>query len=347
MIENRNTLFVLILFALALWGAYSIYHPFLMTMAVAVLLAMATSNLTQQIARIIHSKKLATVIMVLLLVALILAPLLYIMTTGVEYLSRLDQQTMQTVFEKARKLTENIPYVSQWTDEYLRADKVIPYLKEISLYLTQMGSKGLGFMKDVLLVIMFYAAVVYYQERFFALLETLIPAPQKESREMIDEVASTMEVVFYSIIITAIFEGFLFGIFISYFGFNGLLFGAIYGFASLIPVVGGALVWLPLSLYAWSEMGTQVALVIALYSIVVISIVADTFIKPVIIKMIKDQMLHDHARINELVIFFSIVAGMSTYGFWGMILGPAITTFLFAATRIYIDYSQIAENRRG
>jgi len=74
-------------------------------------------------------------------------------------------------------------------------------------------------------------------------------------------------------------------------------------------------------------------------AIIVISIVADTFVKPVIIRMIKDQLLHEHTRVNEIVIFFSIVAGMSTYGFWGMILGPAITTFLFAATRIYLEYS--------
>jgi len=336
---DKRTVFSLILFSLALWGAYTIYAPFLLTMSVAVLLAMATSNLTQYTARVVHSRKVAAVIMVLLMVALILAPIIYIATTGVEYLARLDQETVREIFAKTRSLTHNIPYVSSWVDEYLRADKVLPYFKEISLYLTKMGSKGVGFMKDVFLVILFYAAVVYYQEKFIALIVALIPAPQKESREMVDEVASTMEVVFYSIIITAIFEGFLFGIFISYFGFDGLLFGAIYGFASLIPVIGGALVWVPVSLYAWSELGANAALVIAGYTIIVISVIADTFVKPVIIKMIKDQLLHDHTRINEIVIFFSIVAGMSTYGFWGMILGPAITTFLFAATRIYLEYS--------
>jgi len=337
---DRRTLFVLILFGLALWGAYSIYAPFLLTMTVAVLLAMATSNLTQYVAGAVHSRKIAAVVMVLLMVVLILAPILYIATTGVEYLTRLDQETIREIFDKTRSLTRNIPYLNNWAAEYLQVDKVLPYFKEISLYLTKMGSKGVGFMKDVFLVITFYAAVVYYQEPFIAMLEALIPAPRKESREMIDEVASTMEVVFYSVIVTAVFEGFLFGIFISYFGFNGLLLGAIYGFASLIPVIGGAVVWVPISLYAWSELGSNTAIVIASYSVIMISVIADTFVKPVIIKMIKDQLLHDHTRINELVIFFSIVAGMSTYGFWGMILGPAITTFLFAATRIYLDYSR-------
>jgi len=330
----------MILFGLALVIAYSIYYPFLLTMVVAILLAMATSNLTQWTTGLLHSRRLATVVMVVLLILLILAPIVYIATTGVEYISQMDQDSLRHVFEKAKALTSDIPYINQWAEQSLDVEKVLSYMKEISLYVTKMGSKGLGFIKDVVLVIMFYAVVVYYQDRFFELLEALIPAPRRESREMIEEVASTMEVVIYSIIVTAVFEGFLFGIFISYFGMNGLLFGAIYGFASLIPVIGGAVVWIPISLYVWSEHSLNTAVLVAAYSVIVISFIADTLIKPVIIKTIKEQLLQRHTSINELVIFFSIVAGMSTYGFWGMILGPAITTFLFAATRKYIELSK-------
>ncbi len=337
---SRSTVFVWVLFVLSLFVAYTIYYPFLLSMVVAVLLAMATSNLTQRLTDIFGGRrKISTVVMTALLVMLILAPILYIATTGVEYMGKLDQESLTHILEKAKKITSEIPYLNKWGDEYLVAAKIVPYFKEISLYVTKMGSKGIGFVKDIFLVILFYSVVVYYQDRFFDVLEKMIPAPRSESRKMIEEIASTMEVVFYSIIVTAVFEGFLFGIFVSYFEFNGLLFGVIYGFASLIPIVGGAVVWLPLSVYAWSEMGINIAIIIASYSIVVISILADTLVKPIIIKMIKEQFLQRPTPINEFVIFFSIVAGMSTYGFWGMILGPAITTFLFAATKKYIDYA--------
>jgi predicted PurR-regulated permease PerM len=157
---------------------------------------------------------------------------------------------------------------------------------------------------------------------------------------MIKEVSATMEVVFYSIIVTAIFEGILFGLIMSYFGFNGLLFGVIYGFASLIPIIGGIVIWAPVSLYVWTKVDAQTAIVIASYSIIVISVIADTFIKPMIINFIKEDLLKSTVKINSIVIFFSILAGMSTHGFWGMILGPAITAFLIAITRIYLDYSE-------
>ena len=149
-----------------------------------------------------------------------------------------------------------------------------------------------------------------------------------------------MEIVFYSIIVTAIFEGFLFGMIMSYFGFNGLLFGIIYGFASLVPIIGGIIVWAPVSLYVWTKIDTQTAIIIASYSVIMISIIADTFIKPIIIEVIKVDLLKGKVRVNSIMIFFSILAGMSTYGFWGMILGPAITSFLLAITTVYLDYTE-------
>ena len=336
---------MLILFALALLAAYSIYAPFLLPITVAALMVMATFNLTHYFVQKFHSGKLATLIMVALLIMLILAPIVYAATSGVGYLSQLDQETIRLIVAKAKELVKDVPYLSKLANEYLKAEEITPYLKDISLYLTKWGSVGLGFLKDVLLVIVFYAAINYYSDRFFDLLKALIPVSREKSAQMLNEVSSTMEVVFYSIIVTAIFEGLLFGFFISYFGFNGLLFGVLYGFASLIPIVGGALLWVPLALFSWSEISSNAAIAIMLYSVIMISIVADTFIKPVIIKVIKEDLLHNSTSIGEMIIFFSILAGMTSYGFWGAIIGPAITTFLFTTSKIYIEYNQAAREQ--
>ncbi len=348
---NSSPVFVLILFGLALAAAYSIFAPFILPIVVAALMVMATFNLTHYLIAKLKSKKIATLIMVTLLIMLILAPIFYAATSGVAYFSQLDQDTIRLIVAKAKELVKDIPYLNEWADEYLKADRITPYLTDISLYVTKMGSAGIGFLRDLVLVIVFYAAINYYSDKFFELLKALIPVSKVKSAQMLNEVSSTMEVVFYSIIVTAIFEGLLFGFFISYFGFNGLLFGVLYGFASLIPIVGGALLWVPLSLYAWSEMGSSAAIVIALYSIIMISIIADTFVKPIIIKVIKEDLLHNSTSIGELIIFFSILAGMTSYGFWGAILGPAITTFLFTTSKIYIEYNhdarEYAKNGNG
>ena len=335
----------MILFVLALLAAYSVYAPFLLPITIAALMVMATFNLTHYFVQKFRSSKLATLIMVMLMIMLILAPIVYAATSGVGYLSQIDQEVIRLIIIKAKELVKDIPYLNEWSNTYLKVEKIAPYLKDISLYITKMGSVGLGFLKDVVLVIIFYAVINYYSDKFFALLKSLIPVSKEKSTQMLNEVSSTMEVVFYSIIVTAIFEGLLFGFFVSYFGFNGLLFGVLYGFASLIPIIGGAILWIPLSLFAWSEISSNVAIAIALYSVIMISIIADTFIKPIIIRVIKKDLLHNSTSIGELIIFFSILAGMTSYGFWGAIIGPAITTFLFATSKIYIEYNQEARDR--
>lgn len=157
-----------------------------------------------------------------------------------------------------------------------------------------------------------------------------------ETTLIIKEISSVMSVVFYSIIVNAMFQGILFGVAVSFMGYNGLLFGIMYGFASLIPVIGGVLMWLPFMIFELSIGNNSSAVFIALYTIIVISIVADTFIKPIVIKEINSRLLNeDDTKINELIIFFAIIAGLATFGFWGMILGPAITAFFLTIMKLF------------
>jgi len=186
------------------------------------------------------------------------------------------------------------------------------------------------------LILIFYFFATLYGKEILLYLQSLIPFDKKESRMIFESLAGVMGVVFSSIIATAVLEGALFGLITHMLGYDGLLLGILYGFASLIPVVGGVIMWLPLSLDLYLKGQTIQALALALYSILVISILADTFVKPAIIKAIDRLMSHGEGiRINELLIFFSIVAGLSSYGFWGMIIGPAVVTLMISILELY------------
>ncbi len=328
------------LFVLGIMGAYSVYQPFLLSMTVAILLSMATFNLTNHLVRFTNSAKISASISTLLMMLLLFAPIIYLATVGVHYIAQLDKQGVKESITALRVLIEDIPYIKGLTQEYLSDERIAAYIKESTSYLTVAGSMGLGFMKNMFFVVLFYFFINYYGSRFFDTILELLPVTPAKGERMMKEVSATMEIVFYSIIVTAIFEGFLFGLMMEFFGFNGVFFGVVYGFASLIPIVGGIVVWGPVALYAWTKIDGQTAVMIASYSIVVISILADTFIKPMIIEVIKNDFLKSSLQINSILIFFSILAGMSTYGFWGMILGPAITSFLIAITKVYLDYTE-------
>ncbi len=337
---SKSSLMITALFVLALMGAYSVYKPFILSLVVAMLLTMATFNLTKKLVDYTHSAHISAAISTILLTLLLFAPIVYMATTGVEYISKIDSAAIRDTVNTVKMFAEEVPFLKKLSTQYLNDVKITYYINESTSYLTVAGEVGFGFMKNMFFVVVFYFFINYYGNRFFEVVLELLPVSSTKGARMMQEVSATMEVVFYSIIVTAIFEGFLFGIIMSYFGFNGLLFGVVYGFASLVPVIGGIIVWAPVSLYAWTKIDSQTAIILASYSIIMISIIADTFIKPVIIRIIKEDFLKSTIEINSIVIFFSIIAGMSTYGFWGMILGPAITSFLIAITKVYLDYSE-------
>ena len=337
---SKTALMITALFVLALVGAYSVYKPFLLSITVAMLLTMGTFNLTKKMLKSTGSYKISAAISTLLLSLLLFAPIVYLATAGVGYISQIDNAGIKESINTLKASIVQIPFLNELSGQYLSDEKITDFIKDSTRYITAVSSVGFGFMKNMFFVVIFYFFINYYGNRFYEAILALLPVSAARGEKMIQEVSATMEVVFYSIIVTAIFEGFLFGVMMGSFGFNGLLWGVIYGFASLIPIVGGVIVWAPVALYAWTKIDSQTAVIIAGYSVIVISIIADTFVKPMIIKVIKEDFLKSTLQINPLLIFFSILAGMSTYGFWGMILGPAVTSFLIAITKVYLDYTE-------
>ena len=95
------------------------------------------------------------------------------------------------------------------------------------------------------------------------------------------------------------------------------------------------LMWVPLALFELYLGNIAEAVFIALYTIIIISVIADTFIKPVIINFVNKHLIGKQTKVNSIIIFFAIVAGLSTHGFWGMIIGPAVTALFIALLSVF------------
>lgn len=332
--------FVGILFATSLYWMYLLYAPFLLSITIAALLTISTASIDAYFIKLSNSKFIAALTSSILLAALFFAPLGYFLATFTIMLRDVDQQTFNGVVNYLTDFATNPPESLEFAKPYIMEQ--LKYLDMNNITATilsvtaTIGAFSASFLKNALLIIVFYFFAQYNGKKVIDFLKRVIHISIDESTQLVKELTSVMSVVFYSILATAAFEGILFGIAISYMGYNGLLFGIMYGFASLIPVVGGIFMWLPFMLWEISIGSTSSAIFIALYSIIVISIVADTFIKPLIIKDINNRLLKaDDTRINEIVIFFAIIAGLATFGFWGMILGPAITAFFLTILKLF------------
>lgn len=332
--------FIAILFATSLYWMYLLYAPFLLVITIAALLAVSTSNIQDYFENLFGYKFIAALVSSLLLAVLFFAPLGYFLATLTIQLNSIEPEMVEKIEVYVKHFLETPPEYLLFLKPYL-----VDAMKDVNINTItanalsvagHVGAFSAGFLKNAFLVVVFYFFAQYNGAAIVEFLKRVVQMSVEESTLLARELSSVMSVVFYSIIMNAMFQGALFGIAISFMGYNGLLFGIMYGFASLIPVVGGILMWLPFMIYEFSVGNSSNAIFIAIYSIVVLSIVADTFIKPLIIKEINIRLLkEDDARMNELVIFFAIIAGLATFGFWGMMLGPAITAFFLTILKLF------------
>jgi len=307
-------------------------------MIIAILLAISTFHVQLYFEQKITSKLWASAATTLFLSVLFFAPLGYFLTVITIKLQTLDIAIFEHMYNKINYFVHHLPpsveifkpYLVEAVDGFQVAD----IAKNILHITATLGKMSASFIKTTFLIMIFYFFVQYYKETFSRFFKSIIALSDEMYTNLSYEISSVMSVVFYSIIVTAIFEGALFAALMYFLDYNALLFGIMYGFASLIPIIGGAIMWVPLVIYELTLDHISEAVVIAAYSIIVISIIADTFIKPMIIKSINMKILDKKAKMNEILIFFSILAGLSTFGFWGMILGPAITSFFLALLKI-------------
>lgn len=319
---------------------YLLYAPFLLAMTIAILLAISTSNIQDIFLKYLKNRFYASIASAFLLAILFFVPLGYFLITLSVELNTLDPQILKNIEQyivlKAENPPEYLAFMKPYIIENIEKLDVSSLVQRALSYTGTVGAFSLGFLKNSFLIIIFYFFVLYNGEHIFTFLRRVVQMSVEESSILKRELSSVMGVVFYSIIVNAMFQGILFGLAISYMGYNGVLFGVMYGFASLIPVVGGAMMWLPFMLFEFSLGNESNGIFIALYSVFMISIVADTFIKPLIIKEINKRLLkEDDARVDELIIFFAIIAGLATFGFWGMILGPAITALFLTLLKLF------------
>ena len=332
--------FVAILFATSLYWMYLLYAPYLPGMTIAALLAVSTANMQNFFEKMMHSKFLAALTSSTLLGVLFFVPLGYFLVTLSLKINSMDPAILKNMEEVVHQFLQSPPsyleFLKPYTNEIMESFNM-GSLASYALSMTgNIGAMSASYLKNSLLVIVFYFFAHYSGGFIIDLIKRVIQMSVEETTLLARELSSVMSVVFYSIIVNAMFQGILFGVAISFMGYNGLLFGIMYGFASLIPVIGGVIMWMPFTLYEFSLGNNANALFIAIYSIVMISIIADTFIKPLIIKEINKRVLkEDDAKMNELVIFFAIIAGLTTFGFWGMILGPAITALFMTILKLF------------
>lgn len=105
-----------------------------------------------------------------------------------------------------------------------------------------------------------------------------------------------------------------------------IIWGLLTSFFGLIPVVGTAAVWIPLSVNLL--MGNHIWQGLAL-------IVWGTCVVACIDNVVRIFFLNKYANVHPITALFGVIAGINLFGFWGIIFGPLVISGFLLLVKIF------------
>ena len=167
-------------------------------------------------------------------------------------------------------------------------------------------------------------------------IKDLLPMETKHKEHLADLFYVTVTAVVRGVFIVAVTQGGLAGFaFIAAGVPSPIVLGFLTAITALVPLVGAAAVWLPVSLYYLLAGASGKGLFLLLWGTLVISL-ADNFLRPILIG--------SKTRLPFLFLFFGILGGVKIYGPMGLFLGPLVVALVIAFLKIYREEYQKEPN---
>ncbi len=158
--------------------------------------------------------------------------------------------------------------------------------------------------------------------RFIPLKEENVNLLSKETKAMITANAIGIPVL-------AVIQGLIATLGYWIFGVKDFgLWGFLTGVFSLLPIVGTAVIWVPLTTYLFAINQSGNALGLLIYAVVLITHI-DYVARLTLLKKFMD--------VHPLVTALGIIAGLGLFGFWGVIFGPLLVSYFIILVKIYMN----------
>lgn len=330
-----------------------IFKSYVHYMLVAAVLALATSHLYRALIDLftssknrglIHNNKemISALIMTALFLMMIFAPLLYFVSVTYDQVSNLDialiKSTLTQMVDSTVHFLKKIPLLQEPLERIKREG--LSFITGPALEAGFQGATSLavgagGLLGQIVWILLFYFLFNTYGRKILHFLAELVPMSYKHERYLYKECAGTVAVVFYGTLFNMIAQGIAFGLLMVFIGdYSAVYLGVLAGFCSVIPLVGAAMVYVPviaLELFAGNVVN---ALVILVFAWVVMGFFIDNILRLIFIGFLK-RIFGFEYTMNEILILLAILAGIASVGFWGLIIGPSVLALTLAAANLY------------
>jgi predicted PurR-regulated permease PerM len=303
--QKAGVLVIALSIAALLPAAYRMVRPFLTAMVLAAILAVVLDPLQKRVGRFISRSSVAALITTVVAVGPILALVFF---AGVVIEREIKAGAFSGILRAGQRLTASAPIDAH-------------AIQQAAAQLSQVA----GDLFTVAMAVLFLYVLLVHGQSWLVQSTALLPLDAAVTNRILATMRDAIVANVNGIVAVSAAEAVLFGIIFWVAGTGSpILWGALAGLASMVPVVGGMVVWLPMAVTLAVHRAWARALLVALGCLAGQTAVAE---------LLRPKVVGSRLRQPPLLIALSVLGATNAFGAMGILVGPVIVSVLAALVR--------------
>ncbi|MCU0821801.1 MAG: AI-2E family transporter [Spirochaetes bacterium] len=337
-LENKKLKIIfLILFSGVSLTLLYIYRFYIYPLLFASILYVALRPLCDFISKYIKPRSLSSMIIIISLITLVLIPFFIILISLADQTYELylyiqhqyDAGVLKNFINERKVLNTVLSFFNIGRDEIL--SQTINYLKKTSFDIFSNLTAVFTYSIKLVINIFFMLLILFFflkeGEKLDRVIFKILPFPADIEKNIINRLKEVIKILFAGNIMIMIAQGLIVGIVFYLFDVRmPLLWAMVTAILSLIPMIGTALVWVPVVLYFIST-GEYISASVIGGCCLLGYLILENAVKPVI--------FGEKLNFHPLVLFFLLLGSIQAFNIPGIIIGPILLTLFFSLLEIY------------
>lgn len=324
-IRRLSIIFVILLLVVL---SFLVLKPILLSVVFGLILAYVFLPVYRKIYRILKERNTSALAVCVLIVLIIFIPLWFLIPLVI-------QQTFDAfTFSQSIDIRGFVDNIFPTASEQFQQDTTAIVIN----FIGDLTSSSLNYLIDLLLdlpkVLLHLAVIIFVffftlrdHEKLKEFVSGMSPFKKEKEKMLIKQFKEMTSSIIFGYILIGIIQGIATGIGLLIFGVpQALLLTILAIFASIIPILGPWLIWIPAAIYLLSTGHTAAALGFALYSALLVSSI-DNILRPYIVSR--------KTGVSSVIVLVGMIGGLFVFGILGIILGPLILSYLILFLEAY------------
>ena len=309
--------------------SFLLLKPILMSIILGLFLAFIFSPVQDKLVRIVKSENLSVSIICIALILIIVVPFWFLIPVLID-------QSVNT-YRSVQQMDFVTPLKTIFPSLFASGDFSNEVGSIIHSFVTNFANSLMNSFSNLIVnfptlflqisVVLFtFFFVLRDKDMLIDYIKSVLPFSPEVERKLFENTKGITSSVIYGEVVVGFLQGIITGAGFFIFGIsNSLVLSLLAILAGVLPIVGPAVVWVPVVIYLLIAGNGFAAIGVTIFGL--IASIVDNILKPIIISK--------RTSISSPIILIGMVGGLFLFGVLGLILGPLILAYLLIILEIY------------